>query len=50
MIQISPTPAADAGPQQLLTPFVGRVLYDSADYDSSITFTCAPTTGASCAQ
>jgi hypothetical protein len=50
MIQISPTPLADVGPQKALTPFFGRVLYDSADFDSTITFSCVPAKGASCAQ
>jgi hypothetical protein len=49
MIQISPTPLVDAGPQKVLSPFAGRVLYDSTSFDSTITFSCVPKTGTSCA-
>jgi hypothetical protein len=50
MIQISPTAGPDVGPQATVTPFLGRVLYDATGFDSTITFSCAPTTGTSCAQ
>lgn len=48
MIQISPTPGPTVGPQATLTPFAGRVLYDATAYDSTITFSCIPTSGSSC--
>lgn len=50
MLQVSPTAGPDVGPQATVTPFFGRVLYDAAGFDSTITFSCAPTSGKSCAQ
>lgn len=50
MIQVSPTVAADLptpdpAPDTVFGPFVARVLYDSTDYASNVSFQCIPAKG-----
>jgi hypothetical protein len=53
MIQVTPAVAADLptpdpAPDTVFGPFVARVLYDSTDYPSNVTFQCIPAKGKSC--
>lgn len=50
MIQVSPSVAAelptpDPAPDDVMGPFVARVLYDSTDFPSNVTFQCIPSKG-----
>ena len=50
MIQVSPSVAADLptpdpAPDDVMGPFVARVLYDSTDFASNVTFQCIPAKG-----
>lgn len=50
MIQVSPAVAAelptpDPAPDDVMGPFVARVLYDSTNYPSNVTFQCIPAKG-----
>lgn len=49
MLQISPATTAVAGVERPLPPFFGRVLYDSEAAASSLSFTCTPASGKTCA-
>ena len=50
IVQVTPVVAADLpspGPV-VFNPFVSRILYDTADFASSLEFSCIPAKGASC--
>ncbi|MFP5352292.1 MAG: hypothetical protein ACLGIB_07005 [Actinomycetota bacterium] len=49
MLQVSPATMDVAGTQRPLPPFVGRLLYDSEAAPSSISFSCTPSSGKTCA-
>jgi hypothetical protein len=50
MVQVSPVILLDIPDPggYALNPFVSRILYDSPDYPSSLSFNCIPTTGKTC--
>lgn len=51
MIQVSPDAeevGTPAGEENYMLPFFARVLYDTAEFASSVEFTCIPATGKSC--
>lgn len=48
MVQISPFEMDVAAGETVFPPFASRVLYDSVDYPSHITFSCLPASGKSC--
>lgn len=50
MIQVSPE-TTPVGPEEVMAPFVARVLYDTPDFASSVEFQCIPAKGKkSCAE
>ena len=46
-IQITPAHIETPG-RRLLSPFLGRVLYDTPSYDSRVELRCVPVKGKSC--
>lgn len=50
IVQVSPVVAVDLPSPggSVLNPFVSRILYDTADFASTLEFTCIPASGASC--
>lgn len=44
MIQVSPE-TTPAGPEEIMAPFVARILYDATDYASNVEFQCIPNKG-----
>lgn len=50
VIQLSPVVAVDLPDPggSVLTPFMSRVLYDTADFASMLEFSCIPASGSSC--
>jgi hypothetical protein len=44
MIQISPE-TTPVGPEEVMAPFVARILYDATDYASNVEFQCIPAKG-----
>lgn len=49
MLQVSPATMDVAGTPRPLPPFFGRLLYDSEAAPSSISFSCLPSSGKTCA-